>query len=276
MKNLKDNVIVVTGAASGMGREMAKQLAKKGAHLALCDVNADELAKTVSLIGDTAVKIKTDVLDVSDEAAVYKYAEDVIAHFGHVDRLINNAGKTLADNLTNVSIDDFKLIMDINFWGVVYGSKAFLPHLLKRPEATIANVSSVNAFIPFPNNGPYNCSKYAVCGFNESLHQELANTKVRVLSIHPGGIRTNIVRNAKFVKAVNSNQQSTEEAAAFFDKIASTSAGSAAAQIIKAIRKNKKRLLIGPDAYLFEYFKRLSPKLAVSTIGKVFSRFKGF
>ena len=214
MKNLKDNVIVITGADSGMGREMAIQLAKMGAHLDLCDVNADELAKTVSLIGDTSVKIKTDVLDVSDQAAVYSYAKNVIAHFGHVDRLINNAGRTMKDTLTDVNIADFKLIMDINFWGVVYGTKAFLPHLLTRPEATVANVSSVNAFIPFPDNGPYNCSKFAVCGFNESLHQELGDTKVRVLSIHPGGIRTNIVRNAKFVQSDGAPEISIEKAAA--------------------------------------------------------------
>jgi short-subunit dehydrogenase len=271
MKNLKDNVIVITGAASGMGRELAIQLAQQNCNLALCDINEMELQKTVSLIKNGSIKIKTDVLNVADEKAVYAYADSVIKHFGHVDRVINNAGKVVTDTLNDVSLDNFRLIMDINFWGVVYGTKAFLPHLLKRPDATIVNISSVNAFIPFPNNGPYNCSKYAVCGLNESLHQELAKTNVKVLSVHPGGIRTNIVRNATFIKGANPTH-SHEKSANFFEKIAGTSAEKAAGKIIIAFRKDKKRLLIGADAYFFEYTKRLFPKFAVSLIGKLASR----
>lgn len=271
MKNINNNVIVITGAASGMGRELAIQLSEYNCNLALCDINEKELETTVSLIKNKNIKIKTDVLNVSNEEAVYKYAEDVIKYFGHVDRVINNAGKVVSNSLNDVSLDDFRLIMDINFWGVVYGTKAFLPHLLNRKDATIVNISSVNAFIPFPNNGPYNCSKYAVCGFNESLHQELKGTSVRVLSVHPGGIKTNIVRNAKFIKGANPNI-SHEKSAAFFEKIAGTSASKAASIIIQAVKKDKKRLMIGADAYFFEYFKRLFPKFSVSFIGKMASR----
>jgi len=271
MKNLKNNVVVITGAASGIGRELAIQLAEHNCNLALCDINKEELGKTISLINNNNIKIKSDVLNVADEHAVYKYATAVLNYFGHVDRVINNAGKVVSNSLNDVSIEDFKLIMDINFWGGVYGTKAFLPHLLTRPEATIVNISSVNAFIPFPNNGPYNCSKYAVCGFNESLHQELKNTNVTVLSVHPGGIKTNIVRNAKFIKAANPNV-THEKSTKFFEKIAKTSAGTAAEKIIMAIKKDKKRLLIGSDAYFFEYFKRLFPKFSVSFVGKIASR----
>ena len=271
MKNLSNNVVVITGAASGMGREMAIQLANMNCNLALCDINGVELEKTVLLIKNEKIKIKYDVLNVSDEKAVYEYAADVINYFGHVDRVINNAGKVVSDSLTDVSLDDFRLVMDINFWGVVYGTKAFLPYLLQRPDASIVNISSVNAFIPFPNNGPYNCSKYAVCGLNESLHQELRNTNVKVLSVHPGGIRTNIVRNAKFIKGVNP-KVSHEKSAKFFEKVARTSASEAATKIITAMRKDKKRLLIGADAYFFEYLKRLFPKFSVSFIGKMASR----
>lgn len=271
MKNLANNVVVITGAASGMGRELAIQLADLGCRLAISDVNEEELQKTLELISGNKSQIRTDKLNVADEAAVRAYVDTVIDEFGCVDRVINNAGIAVTDSIKDVSMEEFRLIMDVNFWGVVYGTKFFLPHLLEREEASVVNISSVNAFIPFPHNGPYNCSKYAVCGFNETMHQELEGTNVRLLSVHPGGIKTNIARNSLFHKGPNP-KASKEKVVAEFDRITMTSASKAATKIIEAMANNKKRLMIGPDAYVFEYFKRLAPQLSVSLMSKLASR----
>ncbi len=268
MRSLKDNVVVITGAASGIGRELALQLAELGCHLALLDVNEKELGKTKDLIQNESIKVKLNKLNVSDKKAFFKYAEEVITHFGHVDRVINNAGTSVADTFVEGSIEDFEMIMNINFWGAFYGTKAFLPHLLTRPNASIVNLSSVNAFIPFPNQSSYNVSKFAISGMNESLNQELMGTKVNVLSVYPGGVRTNIVKNGKFIKGPKADM-TKEESASYFEKIAMTSAPRAARLIIRALRKDKKRLRIGPDAYLIDYVKRLSPRFAVWLVGKL-------
>lgn len=270
MRNLKDNVVVVTGAASGIGRELAIQLGAQGCHLALSDVNLDELNVTASLISNKDIKIKLDRLNVSDQAAFFAYADDVIAHFGHVDRVINNAGRSVADSFVHGTVEDFRMVMDVNFWGAFYGSKAFLPHLLTRPEATIANVSSVNAFLPFPNQSSYNVSKYAISGLCESLNQELRNTQVNVMCIYPGGVKTNIVKNCKYIEPAKGHM-SQEESVKLFEKVALTSAPRAAKRIISGIRRNKKRLRVGPDAFLFDWLKRLAPKLSVWLIAKLAS-----
>ena len=270
MRNLKDNVVVVTGAASGIGRELAIELAKKGCHLAISDVNEAELQQTVELLKVYEVKVKADKLNVADKDAFFQYAEEVIAHFGHVDRVINNAGRSVADAFVTGTIEDFKMVMDVNFWGAFHGTKAFLPHLLERPDATIVNVSSVNALIPFPNQSSYNVSKYAICGMNESLQQELSGTSVKVISVYPGGVKTNIVNNSKFVRGPKEGM-SQEESAALFKKVAMTSAPRAARIIVRGIRRGKKRVKVGPDAYLFDFLKRLAPKFSVWLIGKLAS-----
>ena len=144
-----------------------------------------------------------------------------------MDIVINNAGLTVTDTIEDISYEDFEHVMNINFWGVVYGTKAFLPYLKMCPEANIVNISSINGFLPFPNNGPYNCSKYAVKGFNETLHQELKRTNVTVTSVHPGFIKTNIARNTRFYKAANPKQDK-DAAVKNFDKLTLTSADKAA------------------------------------------------
>lgn len=268
MRNLKDNVAVVTGAASGIGREVAIELARKGCHLAISDVNEQGLIETKSLLGQYPVNVKTDLLDISDQVAFESYAQAVIAHFGHVDRVVNNAGRSVADSFVAGTIEDFKMVMDVNFWGTYFGTKAFLPHLLTRPDATIVNVSSVNALIPFPNQSSYNVSKYAIHGMNESLQQELAGTCVKVVTVFPGGVKTNIVNNSKFVRGPKEGM-SKEESADLFKKVAMTSAPRAARIIVRGIRRGKKRIKIGPDAYLFDFLKRIAPKFSIWLVGKL-------
>ncbi|MEQ8471274.1 MAG: SDR family oxidoreductase [Marinoscillum sp.] len=260
--NLKGNVVVVTGAASGIGRELAICLAEEGCHLALSDINFSELEETARLIQNNEIELKLNQLNVADQTAFFAYADEVVAHFGKVDRVINNAGSSVADSFLNCSIDDFRMIMDINFWGVFYGAKAFLPHLLKRPDATLVNVASVNALIPFPNQSSYNVSKSAITGLSESLQQELYDTTVRTMLVFPGGVKTNIVRNGKFVKGPK-EAMSQQESADYFEKLAMTSASKAARCIVRGIRRKKKRLRIGLDAYFMDYLKRLLPRFAV-------------
>jgi len=264
MKNLQNKVAVVTGAGSGIGRQLAHQLARAGAELVLADVAEKNLQQTVGEIyGQT--KITSRVVDVSKRDQVYALADAAIKAHGNVDIVINNAGLTVLQRLDEVSYEDFELVMNVNFWGVVYGTLAFLPHLKQRPEASVVNISSVNGFVPFPTNGPYNCSKYAVYGFNETLHQELADTNVVVTSVHPGGIKTNIVRNAKVHASPGGNDKN--HITSRFDSIARTSAEDAAKAIIGAVQKKKKKLLIGLDAHAMDLAKRLMPEEFTSLVG---------
>lgn len=271
MLNLKNDVVVITGAASGIGRELAIQLANFNCHLALCDIDAIELKRTTELTKSNSNKIKSWVIDVSQQEAVSHFAEEVINYFGYVDRVINNAGKTGGTFINDLSIKDFKLILDINFYGTLYCTKAFLPHLLNRPTASIVNVASVNSFIPFPTNGAYNCSKYAVLGLSETLQQELANSNVTVTSVHPGGVKTNILKNSNKADETKTDLD-LEEAQEQFHKITLTSAQQAAGKIIKAMRKKKKRVLIGVDAKFMSFVKRLLPTYAVTGLGKISMR----
>lgn len=264
MTAISGNVVVVTGAGSGIGRALAIELSARGAHLAISDINEKGLAETASLLG-SGTKVTTHVLDVRDWAAVQKHAADVKAQHGRADIVINNAGLTVRDSIEDVSYEDFKLVIDVNLWGVVHGTKAFFPLLRERPEAHIVNISSINGMVPFAKNGPYNVSKYAVYGFNETLMQELSGQKLRVTSVHPGGIQTNIANNAK---------NFTPKGAAFFNKIAMTSAEQAARTILRAVQKNQKRVFVGADAKLMAAAKRLVPDLTVRIAGAASSYVK--
>lgn len=270
MRDLKNKVAVVTGAGSGIGRQLAHQLAKAGAELVLADVVEKNLQATVGeLHGQT--KISSHVTDVSKRDEVYAMAEQTIKTHGRVDIVINNAGLTVLQRLDEVSYEDFELVMNVNFWGVVYGTLAFLSYLKGRPEASVVNISSVNGFVPFPTNGPYNCSKYAVYGFNETLHQELADTNVVVTSVHPGGIRTNIVNNARVHASPGGKDKG--HISSRFDSVARTSAEDAAKAIIGAIRHKKKKLLIGLDAHAMDLAKRLMPEEFTSLVGFMTQKF---
>jgi NAD(P)-dependent dehydrogenase (short-subunit alcohol dehydrogenase family) len=259
MKELRNKVAAVTGAASGIGRMLAINLAKEGCHLAISDINEAGLKETAEMIGHYGGKISVHVVDVAQREKVYRYADDVVAKHGRVHILINNAGVTIAETLEETNYEDFEWLLAINLWGVIYGCKAFLPYLKNESEANIVNVSSVYGIFTFPNNGAYCTSKFAIRGFTETLCQELKATQVRVSCVHPGGIKTNIVHNARFYKAADSSLNKAECAELFDRFLAHTSAEKAARIIILGIKKDKARIMIGRDAYLFDWLKRLFP-----------------
>jgi len=254
MKNLNNKVAVVTGAGSGIGRELAIELAKKGCCLAITDVNEKGLADTVSMLGLSDDKVKSYIVDSSSKEATFELAEKVIKIFGQVDIVINNAGIASHGTVEELSYDVFEKVINVDMWGVIHGCKAFIPYLKQCSEAALVNVSSTFAFIPFPENAPYNMSKYAVHGLNETLMLELGDTSVNVLSVHPGGIKTNIAN-----KAIGMD----EEAKKKFNKLLLTTANSAAKQIVRAVERKKSYLFIGADAKLAHFIKRLSPKMAL-------------
>ena len=259
MKNLVKRVAAVTGAASGIGRMLAVHLAHEGCHVAICDVDEAGLLETKSMIKDTGVTISTHVVDVAIREQVYSYARDVVKLHGCVHLLINNAGVAVSETIEDVGYEDFEWIMGINLWGVIYGCKAFLPYLKKADEAHIVNISSVNGIFTNPNNGPYCTTKFAVRGFTETLCQELKDTQVRVTCVHPGGIKTNIVRNARFYKMAVNGMNHEDTVLAFDRFIAFTTAEKAALKIISGIKKDKHRIMVGPDAYVYDWLKRLFP-----------------
>ena len=250
MTQVNGKVIAITGAASGIGRALSARLAAMGAHLALSDKNEPGLRETAAMLKAASVKVTTHVVDVRHREEVYRYAREVEREHGHADIVINNAGLTVRATLEEVSYEDFELVIAVNMWGVIYGIKAFLPLLRKRPEGHIVNISSINAMVPFIQNGPYNISKYAVLGLSETLMQELQGGPIHVTCVHPGGIRTNIVRNAKGTRP---------DDAALFDRIARTSPERAAETIIAGIERNKEQVFVGLDAKALATIKRLVP-----------------
>ncbi len=259
MKNLRDKVAVITGAASGIGRALAINLADEGCHVAIADINRDGLKETAALIGNKKVRTTTHRVDVSKRDQVYKFAESVVKKHGSADIVINNAGAGLGGMLEEVSYEEFEWLMGINFWGVVYGSMAFLPYLKQREEANLVNVSSVHGIFTNPGVGPYCSSKFAVRGFTQVLCQELRDSSVRVSCVHPGGIKTNIVVNARIAKA-HVPEKSPEENQEDFDKfVARTSSEKAARIIIRGIRKNKSCIMVGRDAHIYSLLTRLFP-----------------
>ncbi len=262
MKSLRNKVAAVTGAGSGIGRALAIQLANEGCHLALADIDAEGLQQTQQLLANQPVKVTLQTLNVADEKAVYAWAEQVVADHGQVNLIINNAGVALSGTVAGLSLEDYRWIMDVNFWGVVYGSKAFLPKLEAAGEGHIVNISSIFGLASQPLMSGYNASKFAVRGFTESLRQDLELTRsgVSATSVHPGGIKTNI---AKAARMTDSCEQATgvsnADATADFERLFINTPEKAARTIIAGIVKNKRRVLIGPDAKLFDLLVRFLP-----------------
>ncbi len=252
MKDLNNKVAVVTGAGSGIGRALAMELAARGCRLALSDVNEAGLKETAALCD--ASELRTYRLDVADRDAIYAHAQQVAKDFGVVHLVINNAGVALSATVREMTDDDFKWVMDIDFWGVAHGTRAFLPHLIASGEGHVVNISSVFGLIGVPKQSAYNAAKFAVRGFTEALRQEmkLERQPVAVSCVHPGGIRTNIANAARMGKSENAEAQRKG-----FDKLAVTSPEKAARIIVKGILKDESRILVGPDAWGIEMINRL-------------------
>jgi short-subunit dehydrogenase len=254
---LQGGVAVVTGAASGIGACLAYQLADKGCDLALTDRNAAQLAEVAAKVRGKGVKVSEHVFDVADKAAVAALPAAVLAEYGRVSLLINNAGVALMGRFDQVSLEDFEWLMDINFWGPVRLTHAFMPHLLSQPAAHVVNLSSVFGLFAPPGQAPYVASKFGVRGFSESLRHELEGTSVSLTVVHPGGVRTAIAASARIPGAIDAT--TGKEATEAFDKMLRTTADSAAATIIRGIERRSPRVLIGADAKAGDIVQRLMP-----------------
>ena len=260
MKNFDGKVAAITGAGSGIGRALAIDLAGRGAHLALSDIDEVGLAETVAHCEGKQVKVTSQRLDVADRDAVYSWADQVVDDHGRVNLIFNNAGVALGATIEKVSYEDFEWLMGINFWGVVYGTKAFLPHLRASGDGHVVNVSSVFGLISVPSQSAYNSAKFAVRGFTDCLRMELEIEKVPVsaTTVHPGGIKTNIARKARVDKsALELAGDEKLDVNARFDKLAITSPDKAAEQILRAVQRNQRRALIGPDASVIDFVSRM-------------------
>jgi len=278
VKRFDGRVAAITGAASGIGRALAIELARRGAHLALADIDDDGLADTVARCEGAAsgVKVTSQHLDVADRAAVEAWADQVVADHGAVHLVFNNAGVALGATVAAMSYDDFEWLMNINFWGVVYGTKAFLPHMLAADEGHIVNVSSVFGLVSVPSQSAYNAAKFAVRGFTDALRMELAieGSRVSCTTIHPGGVKTNIARNARMDDSVEELTRDPDAIAADFDKLAMTSPERAAKQILAAVARDQRRALIGPDAKVIDFVSRLPAGLYQRVLVRGARRFR--
>jgi NADP-dependent 3-hydroxy acid dehydrogenase YdfG len=249
MKSLKDKVVVITGAGSGIGRALAVDIGRRGGLLALSDVSEAGLAETVELAKQAgAGQVKADRLDVADREAFGAYADDVLAHFGRVNVVVNNAGVALSGRINDLEWDDIDWIIGIDFWGVVHGTKFFLPAIIESGDGHVVNISSLFGLVSMPDQGFYNAAKYAVRGLTEALREEMLidGHRVGVTSVHPGGIKTAVARSARY-----SAKDDAARSAKFFDeKLAKMSPERAAEIIVTGILKNRARVLVGLDAHV--------------------------
>jgi len=265
----RNHVAAITGAGSGMGRELAIHLAKMGCHVALSDINPEQLAATKQLLANYDVNVTMIVLDVSDNKAVEAWADSVISDHGKVNFIFNNAGVALYSTVEGSSISELEWVMNINFWGVVYGTKAFLPLIKNSVKQSqfgehghIINISSLFGLTAQPSQSAYNSSKFAVRGFTESLRQELniQNCGVSATCIHPGGIKTNIANSARGNESIHDIGMSTgPKAIRSFNKFLKFDANEAAWIILHAAATNQQRCLIGNDAKMIDAIQRVFP-----------------
>ncbi len=264
MKSFSGKVAAVTGAGSGIGRALALSLAGRGCHLALCDVDEEALAATAGAarrIGRSGVEVTGARVDVADRDAVYGWAEETAGEHGQVNLIFNNAGVGFGSTIEGADYEDFEWLFGINFWGVVYGTKAFLPYLKASGEGHVVNVSSVFALVSVPGQGTYNAAKAAVRGFTDTLRMELEmeNVPVSATSVFPGGIKTNIARNSRGNASLQEIGLDAASSREKFDESFITGPDKAAATILQAVEKNKRRVLIGPDAHVIDALVRLLP-----------------
>jgi NAD(P)-dependent dehydrogenase (short-subunit alcohol dehydrogenase family) len=270
-KSLDDKVVVITGAGSGMGREMAVLAAERGAHLAISDWNRGGLDETVELVKAAGARqLRSDLLDVSDRAAMGAYAAAVAEQFGRVNMIVNNAGVTVTGDFEDMEYADFDWIVGINFLGVANGTKEFLPHLIASGDGAVVNISSLFGLISMPGQTAYNATKYAVRGFTEALREEMLINRhpVTVTCIHPGGIKTGIARNGRKTKG----QDATAIDRLFDEKLARMPADKAARIILDAAVAGKARQLVGIDAHLIHHFAKFTGSRYQDVVARVAGR----
>ena len=253
MRHLENKVVVITGAASGIGEALARGLAKRGAHLALVDVDREGLDRVGAEITPLSGHVSLHTADVADRERMEALPAEVVAEHGSVDVLINNAGVTIGAKFADHSMDDAEWLLGINLMGVLHGTKFFLPELLASKDALIVNLSSMFGIFSMPGQAMYSASKAAVRGFTEALFTELDGTSVRLLSVHPGAIRTNVIRSAR---GMETDAQVT---AVDLQERFGMPAETAAEKILRAMERDKRRLLIGVDAHIGVSLKRLFP-----------------
>ncbi|HBX55893.1 SDR family NAD(P)-dependent oxidoreductase [Pseudomonas sp. UBA2684] len=263
MKSFENKVAAITGAGSGIGRALAYGLARQGCHLALSDVNVEGLAETAAQARKLGVSVSEATVNVADREAVHAWAALVVAEHGRVNAIFNNAGVAQGGTVEGNDYADYEWIMAINFWGVIHGTKAFLPHIKAAGSGHIVNVSSVFGLFSQPGMSAYNASKFAVRGFTESLRQELDMQACGVSAscVHPGGIKTNIAKTARMNDSLSSvtGQDADQARQQFNDQLLRTTPEKAAQVIINGVLANKRRILIGPDAYALDGMQRLWP-----------------
>ncbi|WP_099023927.1 SDR family NAD(P)-dependent oxidoreductase [Mycolicibacterium palauense] len=256
MDGFAGKVCVITGAGSGIGRALALELGRSGAKLAISDVDTEGLAATEAALKEIGAPVKADRLDVTEREAFLLYADEVKEHFGTVNQIYNNAGIAFSGDVEISAFKDIERVMDVDFWGVVNGTKAFLPHLIASGDGHVVNVSSLFGLMGIPGQSAYNAAKFAVRGFTEALRQEMLLSKhpVAVTAVHPGGIKTAIARNSTAAEGLDAQAMAAE----FDKKLARTTPERAAEIILDAVRKKKARVLVGPDAKLLDLIVRIT------------------
>jgi len=280
MKSFKNKVAAITGAASGIGRALAVELAKRQCHVALSDVDEAGLAETAQQVSALGVKVTTAKVNVADRDAMQAWADQVVQDHGKVNLVFNNAGVALGGTVEDTDYADYEWIVGINMWGVVYGTKAFLPYIKQAgEEGHVINISSVFGLFAQPTQSGYNMSKFAVRGFTESLRQELdiEGGKVSCTCVHPGGIKTNIARNARMSNSMEklTGTASAENMRDQFEALFMTTSEKAANVILSGVMADKRRVLIGPDARVLDIMQRTLPVVyqrIVTTSFKLASR----
>jgi short-subunit dehydrogenase len=247
MRLVRNTVCVITGAGSGIGRALAIELGREGCALALADKDAHNVATTAADAKKAgAGTVSTHAVDVADLAGMTEFRDEVRQAHSRVQLLINNAGVALAGELEEISVDDMHWLVAINFWGVVYGTRLFLPLLRQQREAQIVNISSIFGIMAVAGQATYAASKFAVRGFSEALRHELGDTAIRVTTVYPGGVRTNIARSARMPGKVDPKRR--DALIARFDALARTTPKAAAERIVRGIKRGQQRIIVGPDA----------------------------
>lgn len=266
MKDLRSKVSVITGAGSGIGREVAIALAKKGSHLALGDISMKGLEETRELLRPMGVNVSLHQVDVSDMEQMKNFAQEVIDEHGHAHVLVNNAGVASGVTFQDQSLEDFHRVVDINLFGVVYGCKFFLPFLKKEDDAHIVNICSIIGLCGNPILGSYSASKFAVRGFSESLYIELKEDNVNVTTVYPGWTRTNLIAAAN----ISDNVENLNSYRHFKEKLFSkgNSPQTVARRILYGIRKNKREVIAGLDTLVMGTLKNFIPSLALWIINR--------